>query len=170
MGAEHLSNTYDALVIGAGFSGLYQLHRLRDDLGLKVALLEKAAGVGGTWYWNRYPGARCDSESQGYAYFFSHHLHENWQWSERYPGHAEIRNYLNYVADTLDLRKNIIFNTMVSNCAFSHESKLWEIRTADQDALYCRWLITAVGCLSAANVPNITGLSQFEGEWYHTGD
>ena len=102
-----LSNVFDALVIGAGFSGLYQLHRLRDDLGLKVAVIEKGAGVGGTWYWNRYPGARCDSESQGYAYFFSRQLHENWQWSERYPGHAEIRKYLNYVADSLNLRKDI---------------------------------------------------------------
>ena len=90
MGTKQLNNVYDALVIGAGFSGLYQLHRLRDDLGFNVAVLEKGAGVGGTWYWNRYPGARCDSESQGYAYFFSRQLHENWQWSERYPGHAEI--------------------------------------------------------------------------------
>ena len=105
MMTEQFTNLYDALVIGAGFSGLYQLHRLRDDLGLKTAVIEKGAGVGGTWYWNRYPGARCDSESQGYAYFFSRQLHENWQWSERYPGHAEIRKYLNYVADALNLKK-----------------------------------------------------------------
>ncbi len=164
-----MSKTYDALVIGAGFSGLYQLHRLRDDLRVNVAVIEKAAGVGGTWYWNRYPGARCDSESQGYAYFFSRHLHENWQWSERYPGHAEIRSYLNYVADTLDLRKDIFFNTTVSKCSFSKETELWKIETTNGGALYCKWLITAVGCLSAANVPDIPGLSQFEGEWYHTG-
>ncbi len=164
-----MSKTYDALVIGAGFSGLYQLHRLRDDLGLNIAAIEKAAGVGGTWYWNRYPGARCDSESQGYAYFFSRQLHENWQWSERYPGHAEIRDYLNYVADTLDLRKNIFFNTAVARCSFCKETELWEVETSDGGVLSCRWLITAVGCLSAANVPDIPGLYQFEGKWYHTG-
>ena len=115
MKTEQLRDVYDALVIGAGFSGLYQLHRLRDDLGLHVAVIEKGAGVGGTWYWNRYPGARCDSESQGYAYFFSRHLHENWQWTERYPGHAEIRKYLKYVADSLNLRKEIFFKKTVSN-------------------------------------------------------
>ena len=83
--------TLDALIIGAGFSGLYQLLSLRDKLGLRTKVVESGDGVGGTWYWNRYPGARCDSESQGYAYFFSRELHENWQWSQRYPGHAEIR-------------------------------------------------------------------------------
>ena len=164
-----LSNLYDALVIGAGFSGLYQLHRLRDDLGVKVAVIEKGAGVGGTWYWNRYPGARCDSESQGYAYFFSRKLHENWQWSERYPGHAEIRKYLNYVTDSLNLRKDIFFSKAVSNCSFSDDADLWEIQTSDGDALYCKWLVTAVGCLSATNIPNITGVSRFKGDYYHTG-
>ena len=170
MGTKQLNNVYDALVIGAGFSGLYQLHRLRDDLGLNVAVIEKGAGVGGTWYWNRYPGARCDSESQGYAYFFSRQLHENWQWSERYPGHAEIRKYLNYVADSLNLRKDIFFNSIVSNCSFSEDTELWEIQTEDGEALYCKWLVTAVGCLSAANVPDIKGASRFEGHWYHTGE
>ncbi len=169
MGTKQLNNVYDALVIGAGFSGLYQLHRLRDDLGLKVAVIEKGAGVGGTWYWNRYPGARCDSESQGYAYFFSRELHENWQWSERYPGHAEIRKYLNYVADSLNLRKDIFFNKTVTKCSFSKGTELWEIQTEDSGTLHCKWLVTAVGCLSAANVPNITGASRFEGQWYHTG-
>ena len=142
---------------------------MRDDLGLKVAVIEKGAGVGGTWYWNRYPGARCDSESQGYAYFFSRELHENWQWSERYPGHNEIRKYLNYVTDSLNLRKDIFFNKTVSKCSFSEDAKLWEIQTENGDARYCKWLITAVGCLSAANVPNIKGISRFEGQWYHTG-
>ena len=165
-----MNNIYDALVIGAGFSGLYQLHRLRDDLGLNVALIEKGAGVGGTWYWNRYPGARCDSESQGYAYFFSRQLHENWQWSERYPGHAEIRKYLNYVADALNLKKDIFFNKTVTNCSFSKDNELWKIQTESGDVIYSKWLITAVGCLSAANVPNISGVSRFEGHWYHTGN
>ena len=145
MGTEQLNHVYDALVIGAGFSGLYQLHRLRDDLGLKVAVLEKGAGVGGTWYWNRYPGARCDSESQGYAYFFSRELHENWQWSERYPGHAEIRKYLNYIADSLNLRKDIFFNKTVSKCSFSKATELWEIKTEDVDTLYCIAIVCCLG-------------------------
>jgi len=168
---EHgkINNHYDALVIGAGFSGLYQLHRLRDDLGLKTAVVEKADGVGGTWYWNRYPGARCDSESHGYAYFFSRDLHQKWQWSERYPGHTEIRAYLNYVADTLDLKKDILFNTTVSSCRFITEKDLWEIKIDDGSCLFAKWLITAVGCLSTANVPDIPGLSSFKGQWYHTG-
>ena len=170
MMTEKFTNLYDALVIGAGFSGLYQLHRLRDDLGLKTAVIEKGAGVGGTWYWNRYPGARCDSESQGYAYFFSRQLHENWQWSERYPGHAEIRKYLNYVADALNLKKDIFFNKTVTNCSFSKDNELWKIQTESGDVIYSKWLITAVGCLSAANVPNISGVSRFEGHWYHTGN
>ena len=105
MNTNAKSEFFDAIVIGAGFSGLYQLHRLRDDLCLNAIILEQGEGVGGTWYWNRYPGARCDSESHGYAYFFSRALHESWQWSERYPEHAEIRQYLNYVAHQLDLKK-----------------------------------------------------------------
>ena len=162
-------STHDALIVGAGFSGLYQLHRLRDDLGLDAVVLEAGGGVGGTWYWNRYPGARCDSESHGYAYFFSRELHEAWQWSERYPGHAEIRRYLNFVADRLDLKKDIRFNTRVTACRYLEGRNLWEVRTEDGQTLRARWLITAVGCLSSANVPDIPGLSDFEGDWYHTG-
>ncbi len=161
--------TLDALVIGAGFSGLYQLHRLRDGLGLKTMVIEAADGVGGTWYWNRYPGARCDSESHGYAYFFSRELHEAWQWSERYPGHAEIRRYLNFVADRLELKKDIQFGARVISCTYLEDANLWEVAT-DTGALFrTRWLITAVGCLSAANVPEIPGLGDFEGQWFHTG-
>jgi len=159
----------DALVIGAGFSGLYQLHRLRDDLGLHVQGLEAGEDVGGTWYWNRYPGARCDSESQGYAYFFSRDLHENWQWSERYPGHAEIRRYLEFVADRLDLRRSIRFGTRVSGCRYLEDENVWEVSTETGDAYLARWLVTAVGCLSSANVPDIPGVHDFEGEWFHTG-
>ena len=104
---------FDAIVIGAGFSGLYQLHRLRDELGLKVLAFEKGSGVGGTWFWNRYPGARCDSESYSYAYFFSQEIHESWQWSERYPCLGEFRKFLNFVANILILRKNNLFNTKI---------------------------------------------------------
>lgn len=159
----------DALVIGAGFSGLYQLHRLRDDLGLDTLVLEAADGVGGTWYWNRYPGARCDSESQGYAYFFSRELHEAWQWSERYPGHAEIRRYLNFVADRLDLKKDIRFGVRVTACRYRADINRWDVTTDSGETYRARWLITAVGCLSSANVPDIPGLERFEGDWHHTG-
>ena len=163
-------NFFDALIIGAGFSGLYQLHRLRDDLGLNTSVIEKGNGVGGTWYWNRYPGARCDSESQGYAYFFSRELHRNWQWTERYPSHTEIRTYLNYVADSLNLKKDIIFETQVSSCRFFEGSNIWQVRVEDGRVFHSKWLISAVGCLSAANLPKIPGLHLFKGEWYHTGN
>ncbi len=157
----------DAIVIGAGFAGLYQLHRLRDDLDLDVKVLEMGDGVGGTWYWNRYPGARCDSESHGYAYFFSRELHEAWQWSERYPGHAEIRDYLNFVADRLDLKKDIRFGRKVTGCRW--DGARWVVTTDGGEVYRAPWLITAVGCLSSANVPDIPGLDSFQGQWVHTG-
>ena len=160
---------FDALIIGAGFSGLYQLHRLRDHVGLNAAILEQGSGVGGTWYWNRYPGARCDSESQGYCYFFSKKLHQEWQWSERYPGHSEIRRYLNFVADRLNLRTEIFFGTKVCRCTFLTQQNVWHVETEKNKSFYAKWLITGVGCLSSTNVPNIKGLSSFEGNWYHTG-
>src|SRR5690349_13814273 len=109
---------YDAIIIGAGFSGLYQLHKLRDELGLKTRVLEKGAGVGGTWYWNRYPGARCDSESYYYCYSFNKEIEQEWEWTERYPEHGEIRKYLNFVADRLDLKRDIQFDTKVTSAAF----------------------------------------------------
>jgi cation diffusion facilitator CzcD-associated flavoprotein CzcO len=161
---------FDALVIGAGFSGLYQLHCLRDRLGLSVKVLEAADGVGGTWYWNRYPGARCDSESHAYWYTFSPELMREWEWSERYPGQAEIMRYLNFVADRLDLKKDISFGTRVSGAEYDEAANLWRVRTATGQSFSARYLITAVGCLSTANVPNIPGLGDFRGWWYHTGE
>ena len=160
---------FDALIVGAGFSGLYQLHLLRDRLGLRARVLEAAEGVGGTWWWNRYPGARCDTESHGYAYFFSRALHESWQWSERYPGQEEIRAYLNHVADRLDLRGDIDLGTRVVSARFDAASDRWTVTTEGGRRLRARWLITAVGCLSSANVPAIPGLEDFAGEWHHTG-
>ena len=159
----------DALIIGAGFAGLYQLHCLRDQLGLSVRVLEKADGVGGTWYWNRYPGARCDSESHAYAYYFSAELLEEWQWSERYPGHAEIVRYLNHVADKFDLRRDIQLSAEVVSAHYSDGANRWIVTTAGGEVFSATYLITAVGCLSAANVPSIEGLDEFEGQWYHTG-
>ena len=160
---------FDAIVIGAGFSGMYQLHLLRDRLGLKVRVLEQGGGVGGTWYWNRYPGARCDSESHSYCFTFSEALYKEWEWSERYPGQAEIMRYMNWVADRLDLKRDIAFDTRVTACRYDAAANLWAVETATGERLTATWLITAVGCLSTANVPKIPGLESFQGRWYHTG-
>jgi cation diffusion facilitator CzcD-associated flavoprotein CzcO len=160
----------DALIIGAGFSGLYQLYLLRDRLGLKARVLEAADGVGGTWYWNRYPGARCDSESHAYCYLFSKELQQDWEWTERYPGQPEILRYLNHVADRLDLRRDILLDTRVASAAYDEAANLWHVVTAAGERLSTRFLITAVGCLSTANVPKIPGLESFGGRWYHTGE
>ena len=171
----HASNKFsrttelDALVIGAGFAGLYQLLCLRDHLGLSVHALEAGGGVGSTWYWNRYPGARCDSESHVYWYTFSPKLMREWEWSERYPGQAEILRYLNFVADRFDLKRSIRFNTRVVAASYHEQSNRWHVRTEDGETRVVKLLITAVGCLSAANVPKFPGLEDFAGDWYHTG-
>ena len=160
----------DALVIGAGFSGLYQLHCLRDRLGLRVAVLEAASGVGGTWYWNRYPGARCDSESYTYSFSFSDELQQEWEWSERYPEQPEILRYLNHVADRFDLRRSIRLNTRVVGAAYDDARGRWQVQTEGGERFSAQFLITAVGCLSSANLPAIPGLEAFAGRWYHTGN
>lgn len=159
---------FDAVVVGAGFSGLYMLHHLR-RLGLTARIFEAASGVGGTWYWNRYPGARCDSESWVYCYSFSKELLQEWTWSERYPAQPEIERYLNYVADRFDLRRDIQFNTRVTAATFDEPSGRWRITTDRGDEVWATYFITAVGCLSADNLPKFKGLETFQGEWYHTG-
>ena len=161
---------YDAIIIGAGFSGLCQLHKLRDDLGLNVRVLEKGGGIGGTWYWNRYPGARCDSESYYYCYSFNKEIDQEWEWSERYPEHPEIRKYLNFVADKLDLKKDIQLETTVTGASFDDATNTWTVRTEGGETFVAPFLITAVGCLSTTNVPKLEGLESFRGKWYHTGD
>ena len=163
------ARSFDALVIGAGFSGLYQLLCLRDRLGLSVQVLEAGAGVGGTWYWNRYPGARCDSESHSYCYSFSEELSREWVWSERYPGPPEILRYLNHVADRFDLKPDIRFDTRVRAAHYDEKANRWRVTTEAGDTYTAQFLITAVGCLSSANVPNIPELDTFQGRWYHTG-
>jgi len=163
------SSHFDAVIVGAGFSGLYQLHLLRDKLGRSVRVLEAAGGIGGTWYWNRYPGARCDSESHYYCYSFSRELQQEWRWSERYPEHPEIRRYLNYVAERFNLLPDIQLNTKVMRADFNDESNRWVIQTESGEQFEATYLVTAVGCLSTANVPNIAGLDDFGGDWYHTG-
>jgi cation diffusion facilitator CzcD-associated flavoprotein CzcO len=160
---------FDALVIGAGFAGIYQLHCLRDRLGLKARLLEAGGDLGGTWYWNRYPGARCDSESHAYRYFFSREISDEWQSSERYPGPAEIRAYLDHVARKFDLRRDMQFGTRVTAARYDEAANRWEVETEGGARFSAAYLITAVGCLSAANVPEIPGLADFKGRWFHTG-
>ncbi|ACL58344.1 flavin-containing monooxygenase [Methylobacterium nodulans] len=160
---------YDAIIVGAGFSGLYQLHLLRDRLGMSVRVLEAADDIGGTWYWNRYPGARCDSESYYYSYSFSRELEEEWEWTERYPEHGEIRRYLGHVAERFQLRRDIQLRTRVTGAAFDDAANRWTIATQNGERFEAQFLITAVGCLSTANVPAIPGLEDFAGEWYHTG-
>ena len=160
----------DAVVVGAGFSGLYQLLLLRDKLGLSVKVLDTAQGVGGTWYWNRYPGARCDSESHSYAYYFSKELLNEWEWSERYPQQPEILRYLNHVADRFNLRSDIVLGTKVQSAHYSDTDKRWHITTDQGQTYIAKYFITAVGCLSSANIPSIAGLEAFEGQWFHTGE
>jgi len=160
----------DAVVIGAGFSGLYMLKKLRDDLGLAVRVLEAGGGVGGTWYWNRYPGARSDSDSYVYGYTFDEQLWRDWEWSERYPEQHEIRAYLEHVAERFDLTKDITFGTRVTAATFDEAANLWSVTTDGGETISARYLITAVGALSSSNVPDFPGLDSFAGETYHTGE
>ena len=158
----------DAVVIGAGFAGLYAVYKLR-EMGLSHAGFEQGGGVGGTWYWNRYPGASSDSESWVYSYTFSPELEQEWTWSCRFPGQAEILAYLEHVADRFDLRRAFSFNARVSASTFDEARNRWQVETAQGERVEARFLITAVGCLSAAQVPQIPGLETFGGKWYHTG-
>ena len=160
---------YDAVVIGAGFAGLGMLRRLREEHGMSVQVYETGAGVGGTWYWNRYPGARCDSESYMYCFSFSEELLQDWNWSGKYPEQPEILSYLNHVADRFDLRRNIQFNTRVKSARFQDDTGHWEVETDQGDLVTSQFLITGIGCISSGNVPSIKGLDAFQGEWYHTG-
>ncbi len=164
------SRDFDALIIGAGFSGMYQLHCLRDRLGISARVLEAGDGIGGTWYWNRYPGARCDSESHSYCYYFSDELLTEWEWSERYPEQEEILRYLDFVADRLDLRRDIQLGTRVTAARYDEASNRWIVETESGERFTATWLITAVGCLSSANMPQIPGAESFQGEIYHTGE
>ena len=159
----------DAVVIGAGFAGLYMVHRLRDELGMSAQAYEAGDNVGGTWYWNRYPGARCDSESYMYCFSFDKALMQEWNWSGKYPEQPEILSYLNHVADRFDLRKNIQFNTRVTSAKFDEANNLWEVQTDKGDKVTARFVVTAIGCLSAGQIPDIKGRETFKGESYHTG-
>jgi cation diffusion facilitator CzcD-associated flavoprotein CzcO len=163
-----MNTEFDVIVVGAGFSGLYMLHRLR-ELGLSARVYEAGDNVGGTWYWNRYPGARCDSESHYYCYSFSKELLQEWSWTERYPAQPEILRYLSHVADRFALRPDIQFNTRINAAVYDAASNRWEISTNDGGRVTAKYFITAVGCLSVTNTPKIKGLESFRGKRYHTG-
>jgi cation diffusion facilitator CzcD-associated flavoprotein CzcO len=158
---------FDAVVIGAGVSGLYQLYKLR-QLGLKVRVFEDGSGVGGTWYWNRYPGARFDSESYTYGYSFSSELLDEWHWEERFAAQPETERYLNHVADKFDLRRDVQFNSRVAAAHYDEDARCWEIALADGRRYTTRFLITAIGVLSAPTMPTIPGVESYKGLACHT--
>src|SRR4051812_49153113 len=159
---------YDVVVVGAGFAGMYMLHRLRGQ-GMTARVYEQGSGVGGTWYWNRYPGARCDVESMQYSYSFSEELQQEWDWSERYAPQPEILKYANHVADRFDLRSDIQFNTRVERAVFDENASLWSVTTSDGKTVTAKFVVLATGCLSNAKMPDIKGLDRFKGKVYHTG-
>ena len=167
--ADFDTANFDVVIVGAGISGMYMLHRIR-RLGLSVRVLEMGADVGGTWYWNRYPGARCDTDTLEYSYSFDEALQQEWEWPERYPTQPEILRYLNHVADRFALRPDISFNTRVEAAIFDESANRWEIRTHDGSTLSSQFLIMATGCLSTPNVPAIDGIDTFGGPIYHTGE
>ncbi len=158
---------FDVIIIGAGISGLFQLLRVR-ELGMSVRAYEAGSGVGGTWYWNRYPGARFDSESYTYGYSFSEELLQEWSWKEHFSGQPENERYLNYVADKFDLRRDITFNTSVAGATWDEKDKRWEVRLADGSRVRAHYVITAVGILSATNIPPFPGVDSFKGQSFHT--
>src|ERR1700730_13009657 len=158
---------YDAIIIGAGMSGLYQLYRLR-DLGMRVRVFEACTGVGGMWYWNRYPGARFDSESYSYGYSFSPELLQEWNWPEHFAAQPDTLRYLNHVADKFDLRRDIRFRSRVTAAHWREEMRRWDVTLDDGSRHGTRFVIAAVGPLSAPTMPRIDGVETFRGEAYHT--
>jgi cyclohexanone monooxygenase len=158
----------DVVIVGAGFGGMYMLHRLR-GLGLSSIVFDVAGGVGGTWYWNRYPGARCDVESMQYSYSFSDELQQEWQWSELFAGQPEILRYANHVADRFDLRRDMRFETRVTAATFDEATHRWTVKTDRGDTVSARYCVMATGCLSAARKPDFPGMDSFKGATYHTG-
>ncbi|QIN79900.1 NAD(P)-binding protein [Rubrobacter marinus] len=164
------TESFDAVVVGAGFAGLYALHKLRDEMGLSARVYEAGGGIGGTWYWNRYPGARSDTSSWIYCYSFDEELLQEWQWSERYPQQQEVLNYLEHVAERFDLNRDIQLQTRVTSAIFDEETERWEVRTDTGDVVSARFVIAALGALSAANLPDVPGLESFAGDRYHTAE
>ncbi|MEC8199135.1 MAG: NAD(P)/FAD-dependent oxidoreductase [Pseudomonadota bacterium] len=167
--APEVGIAFDAVVVGAGFGGMYMLHCLRQN-GFTARVYEAGGGVGGTWYWNRYPGARCDVESMQYSYSFSEELDQEWSWSEKYSPQPDILEYANHVADRFELRQDIRFDTRVTTATFDETTNRWSVETDQGDRVSAKFCIMAVGCLSAANMPPFDGFDDFEGLIYHTGE
>ena len=166
--AADTSTEFDAIVIGAGFAGIYMLHQLR-KLGLSARLLEAGDDVGGTWYWNRYPGARCDSDSLYYSFSFDDDLDQDYEWPERFAVQPEVMKYLSHVTDRHDLRRDIQFGTYVTSLTFDDATSRWTVGTRAGEEFTAKYCITAMGCLSLAYTPDFKGLDTFEGIWHHTG-
>src|SRR5437879_4139110 len=158
----------DLLIVGAGITGIYQLHRAREE-GFTARLVEAGRGVGGTWFWNRYPGARFDSESYTYGYLFSKELFEEWEWSEHFAGQPEIERYLNHVIDRFDLRRDMQFGTTVTAAVWDDATATWNVTTDDGTTTRARFLVTATGVLSVPYLPDVPGRELFRGEQHHTG-
>ncbi|MCC8965454.1 NAD(P)/FAD-dependent oxidoreductase [Bradyrhizobium sp. Pear76] len=165
--AQTAALDYDVIIIGAGLSGMYQLYRLR-ELGLSARVFEAGTGVGGTWYWNRYPGARFDSESYSYGYSFSKELLQEWEWSEHFAGQPETLRYCNYVADKFDLRRDIQFESRVTSAIYQDDARSWQVAMESGARHSCRFLITAIGPLSTPTLPRIEGRDDFKGQSFHT--
>ncbi|MBG04879.1 MAG: cyclohexanone monooxygenase [Rhodospirillaceae bacterium] len=165
---QQRETTVDAVIVGAGFSGLYLLHRFR-KLGLTTRVLERGGGVGGTWYWNRYPGARCDVESMQYSYSFDEELQQEWHWPEKFSAQPDILAYANHVADRFDLRKDIDFDVEVKAAHFNEATRRWRIETDKGEKITAQFFVMATGCISTAQTPNIEGLDNYQGNTYHTG-
>src|SRR5215211_2933011 len=166
-GGSSIGRVVDAVIVGAGFAGLYMLYRLR-NLGLSVRVIEAGGGIGGTWYWNRYPGARCDVQSMDYSYSFSNELQQEWHWTERYAAQPEILRYIEHVADRFDLRRDIQLETRVTMARFDEAVNRWHIETDHGEHVSARFCIMATGCLSTAKIPAFLGLESFAGKTYHT--
>jgi cyclohexanone monooxygenase len=163
-----VAREFDAVVIGAGFAGLYMLHKLR-EMGKTVLVIEAASDVGGVWYWNRYPGARCDVESLQYSYSFSTEMEQQWEWTERYAAQPEILRYIQHVADRFDLRRDIRFDTLVKSASFDESTDRWTVQTEGGDSYAARYCVMATGALSVPRLPDIPGIESFSGKVHHTG-
>jgi cation diffusion facilitator CzcD-associated flavoprotein CzcO len=164
-----MDRSVDVAVVGAGFAGMYMVYKCR-QAGLSVQVFEAGTDVGGTWYWNRYPGARCDVESVEYSYSFDEALQQEWEWTERYAAQPEILKYAQHVADRFDIRRDVQFNTKVTSAHFNEFTNTWTTSTDTGDTVISRFLVMATGCLSSANTPHFEGAEVFAGEVYHTGE
>src|SRR5690349_12786656 len=162
------STRLDVAIVGGGLAGLYAIHRLR-GLGFTVRAYEQGSGIGGTWFWNRYPGARCDVESLEYSYSFSEELQQDWKWPERYGTQPEILRYINHVADRFDLRRDVQLNTRIVSAHFDGKANEWTLRTDSGEEIHARYCVMAAGNLSTPRVPDFKGIRNFKGKWYHSG-